>query len=57
MIEPHGILNHFRWKSVPFIWACQFVHPLILIQQYLTCQYRFSGLSALVSRMRVLRVT
>ena len=36
--EPYSILDYFRRKSISFVNVC-FVHPTILAEFKLTCQY------------------
>ena len=38
MLKLGGILNDFRWKSVPFVHFCK-IHDQILTDWELTCQY------------------
>ena len=39
MIEPDGVLDDFRWKSVTFVRVSSRNHAVIVTQQPLTCQY------------------
>jgi hypothetical protein len=39
MVEPHGVLNDLRRESMTFVQRCGSLHPSIVIQPPLTCQY------------------
>ena len=39
MVEPHGVLNDLRRESVTFVQRCGSLHPAIVNQPPLTCQY------------------
>jgi len=39
VVEPDSVLNDFRWESIPLIQVSWSLHPAILNQQALICQY------------------
>jgi len=43
MVEPNGILNDGRRKSVAFVEVGWLIHPGIVTQTHLTCQYLAKG--------------
>jgi hypothetical protein len=43
MVEPHGVLNDLRRESVTFVQRRGSLHPAIVIQPPLTCQYLSRG--------------
>ena len=38
-VEPHGVLNDLRRESVTSVQRCESLHPAIVNQPPLTCQY------------------